>query len=317
MRVRVEGLTRVFGTLRAVDGLTFTLDEGEVWGFIGPNGAGKTTTLRMLATVDQPTEGDAWINGCSVVRDAGAVRPMLGFVPDFFGSYPDMFVNEYLDFFARAYGLRGPARRSRLAEIVEFVELEPLMAKRVTDLSKGMQQRISLARALVHDPEFLLLDEPAAGLDPHARRDLRELLRLLGRRGKTVFVSSHILSELEDLIDKVLIINEGKLAYAGDPKGHEASEPAGEFTLQLRVAGDLEQCTRLLLEAPSVRRVHTQAPDGLRVLMSGGKAEIAELIRRLVAAKQVPYQVAMDRRPLESVFLEMTGRENRENNDAS
>ncbi len=316
MRLKVDGLTRVFGTLRAVDELTFTLGEGEVWGFIGPNGAGKTTTLRMLATIDEPTGGDAWVNGHSVVRDADLVRPLLGFMPDFFGSYPDMLVSEYLDFFARAYGLRGRARRDRLDNIVDFVELGPLLAKRVTDLSKGMRQRISLGRALVHDPDLLLLDEPAAGLDPQARKELRELIRLLAGEGKTIFISSHILSELEGLIDKVLIIDEGKLLYAGDPQG-ETCEAASSLTLQIRIVGDLEQAARVLLETPSVTLVHTLEPDGLRVTMDGGKPEIATLVERLVANNQIPYQIGSGEKALEKVFLEMTGRNNHANGDAT
>ncbi|MFH1732116.1 MAG: ABC transporter ATP-binding protein [Planctomycetota bacterium] len=306
MELRVDSLTKVFGTLRAVDSLSFTLGQGEVCGFIGPNGAGKTTTLRMLATIEQPDGGDAWLDGHSMINDADIVRPMIGFMPDFFGSYPDMLVSEYLDFFARAYGLKGGGRRRRIADLVDFVELGPLLAKKVADLSKGMRQRISLARALVHDPDLLLLDEPAAGLDPQARRDLRELLRVLAAESKSIFISSHILSELEGLIDKVVIIDNGKLAYSGAPDA-AAHEDAGDFTLTIKILGDLEDCARLLLETPAVRQVHGVAPDVLRIEMSGGKEAIAGLVEKLVAHKHVPYHVMTDGKGLEKVFLKVTG----------
>ncbi len=308
MRLKAEGLTKLFGTLRAVDGLSFELGEGEIWGFIGPNGSGKTTTLRMLATVEEPTAGDAWLNGYSVIKNADKVRPLIGFMPDFFGAYPDMLVSEYLEFFARAYGLKGKERRRRLSQIVEFMEIGSLLSKKVTALSRGMQQRISISRALVHDPELLLLDEPAAGLDPQARRDLRELLRLLARENKTVFISSHILAELEGLIDKVIIINEGRLVYSGLPGGHQ--DEAREFALSLRVMGDLKQCTRLLLETPSVLDVHTAEPDRLRVRMTGSKAQIGAVVQRLVAQGQIPYEVKTDEKALEETYLKVTGKKN-------
>ena len=178
MEVRVQELTKKFDDLVAVNRLSFTLEGGQIIGFIGPNGAGKTTTLRMLATVENPTKGDAYVDGFSIVRQADAVRRITGFMPDFFGAYPNMTVGEYLDFFARAYGLKGRSRLARLREIVAFTEIGPLVEKKVEALSKGMKQRISLGRALLHDPRLLLLDEPAAGLDPQARNDLQELLRL-------------------------------------------------------------------------------------------------------------------------------------------
>ena len=306
MEVKVDSLTKTFGTLRAVDSLSFALGHGEVWGFIGPNGAGKTTTLRMLATIENPDGGDAWFNGYSIVQDADVVRPLMGFMPDFFGSYPDMLVSEYLDFFARAYGLRGRGRRQRVADLVDFVELGPLLTKKVTALSKGMRQRISLARTLVHDPELLLLDEPAAGLDPQARRDLRELLRVLAAEDKTIFISSHILSELEGLVDKVIIIDDGKLLYSGAPDMQE-DEHTGVFTLTIRVTGSLEECAKLLLETPDVRQVHGIEPDILRLEMSGGKDAITGLVEKLVAHKHVPYHIATDGKSLEKVFLKMTG----------
>ncbi len=308
MQLRVEGLTKVFGDLKAVDSLSFTLGDGEIWGFIGPNGAGKTTTLRILATVDQPTDGDAWADGHSVVKDADKVRPLIGFMPDFFGAYPDMLVSEYLDFFARSYGLAGAERTRRIDDIVAFTEIGYLLRKRVSDLSKGMRQRISLGRSLIHDPELLLLDEPAAGLDPQARKELRELLRLLAGEEKTVFISSHILAELEDVVDNVVIIKDGRLIYAG-PIEERDGDVTREFTLLVRLMGQLREGARLLLETPNVTDVDSAEPDLLRVRMNGGPEAIARAVERLVEAGHRPYQVTPEGRRLEDMFLEATSGE--------
>ena len=305
MEVRVEGLTKVFGDLTAVDDLSFTLTHGEIWGFIGPNGAGKTTTLRMLATVEEPTGGDAWLDGHSITRNADEVRRLMGFMPDYFGAYPHMLVSEYLDFFARAYGLKGEGRRRRLEEIVGFIEIGPLLSKQVETLSKGMKQRISLGRALLHDPAVLLLDEPAAGLDPQARHDLQELLRLLAAEQKTIFISSHILAELEEMIDQVVIIDEGKLVFAGRPE-ERLADGLRKTVLDMKIMGDLKQAAKVLLENPNVRHVHPLEPDMLKVEVTGENENVAELVKSLVAHDLVPYQVMTEGRLLERIFLEAT-----------
>ncbi len=305
MEVRVEGLTKVFGDLTAVDDLSFTLTHGEIWGFIGPNGAGKTTTLRMLATVEEPTGGDAWLDGHSITRNADEVRRLMGFMPDYFGAYPHMLVSEYLDFFARAYGLKGEGRRRRLEEIVGFIEIGPLLSKQVETLSKGMKQRISLGRALLHDPAVLLLDEPAAGLDPQARHDLQELLRLLAAEQKTIFISSHILAELEEMIDQVVIIDEGKLVFAGRPE-ERLADGSRKTVLNMKIMGDLKQAAKVLLENPNVRHVHPLEPDMLKVEVTGENENVAELVKSLVAHDLVPYQVMTEGRLLERIFLEAT-----------
>ncbi len=305
MDLKVQGLTKVFGRLTAVDHLTFTLRGGQIWGFIGPNGAGKTTTLRMLATVEDPTEGDAWLDGCSIRHNADQVRRHIGFMPDFLGTYPHMLVREYIEFFSRAYGLKGEDRRRRVDQIVDFIELGPLLDKQVEDLSRGMKQRTSLARALLHDPPVLLLDEPAAGLDPQARRDLQELLRLLSREDKTIFISSHILAELEDLVDQVVIIDEGKMLYVGRPEERDA-DGVRRTTLTMRIVGDLTQAARVLLEQPAVKQVHSFEPDILQVEMTGESIEAAPLVASLVARKLIPYQIVPEGKMLERVFLKAT-----------
>lgn len=305
MQLRIEGLTKVYDGLTAVDSLDITLGDGEIWGFIGPNGAGKTTTLRMLATVEQPTSGDAWLGEHSVVRHADKIRPFIGFMPDYFGSYPDILVSEYLDFFARSYNLVGRERVDRIQEIVDFTEIDHLLDKRVTDLSKGMRQRISLGRTLLHDPQLLLLDEPAAGLDPQARKDLRELLKLLADDRKTVLISSHILAELEGLVDKVAIIQEGGLVYAGEPSGRREDET--DAVVDMRLLGDLEIAVKTALETPCVEEATGKGPDALKVCISGGREAIGELVKRLVETGQTPYAIMSEKKLLEDVFLEMTG----------
>ena len=196
MDVRIVNLTRHFGKTKAVDDISFEFSSGHIFGFVGPNGSGKTTTMRILATLDDPTDGNAYLDGISLVDDPEQARRYVGFMPDALPAHRDMSVHEYLDFFARAYGLRGQRRLSVVNSVEQFTNLTGIRDKLLRALSKGMKQRVSLARAIVHDPPVLVLDEPAAGLDPRARVELRELLKVLADRGKAILISSHILTEL-------------------------------------------------------------------------------------------------------------------------
>ena len=213
--VRATGLVKRYDRTLAVAGLDLDIAEGEIFGLVGPNGAGKTTTLKILATLLVPDSGDAEIAGASVRRHPNDVRRVLGFMPDSFGVYDDMKVWEYLDFFARCYGISAERRRRMIGDLLELVDLGPRRDTYVAGLSRGMQQRLCLAHALVHDPAVLLLDEPASGLDPRARVELRELLRELRSLGKTILVSSHILPELEELCTSVAIIDRGQVLVHG------------------------------------------------------------------------------------------------------
>jgi ABC-2 type transport system ATP-binding protein len=213
--VRTERLTKRYGRSLAVAGVELEIEQGEIFGLVGPNGAGKTTTLKMLATLLPPPAGDAEVGGHSVRREPDAVRTVIGYMPDTFGVYDDMRVWEYLDFFGRCYGLSAQRRRQMIGDLLELVDLTDKRGAYVQDLSRGMQQRLCLAHALVHDPEVLLLDEPASGLDPRARVELRELLRELRALGKTIVISSHILPELEELCTSVAIIDHGKVLASG------------------------------------------------------------------------------------------------------
>ena len=209
--IKTEDLTKQYGRLFALKGLNLSLSEGDLFGFIGPNGSGKTTTMKILATLLQPTWGEAYICGLSIYTRPKEIRRQIGFMPDFFGVYDDMKVIEYLEFFASAYRIRGAARKKVCDDVLELVDLGYKREALVTSLSRGMTQRLGLARVLLHDPAVLLLDEPASGLDPRARIEMRELLKRLGQRGKTIMVSSHILPELADICNKVGIIERGEL----------------------------------------------------------------------------------------------------------
>ena len=213
--IQTESLTKRYGRNVAVGGLDLTIEAGEIFGLVGPNGAGKTTTLKMLATLLPPSAGDAEIGGVSVRRQPDAVRRVIGYMPDNFGVYDDMRVWEYLDFFGRCYGLSASRRRQMIGDLLELVDLVGKRDAYVQDLSRGMQQRLCLAHALVHDPQVLLLDEPASGLDPRARVELRELLRELRSLGKTIVISSHILPELEELCTSLAIIDHGRVMASG------------------------------------------------------------------------------------------------------
>src|SRR5262249_36471724 len=198
MKIEVVNLKKHFGVTRAVDDVSFAFSSGEVVGFVGPNGAGKTTTMRILATLDEPTAGDALIDGVSVVEEPERARHLIGYVPDSLPAHRDISVHEYLDFFARAYGLKGAHRAKVVESVEEFTNLAGIRDKMLNALSKGMKQRVSLARALLHDPPTLIMDEPAAGLDPRARIELRELIRALSSQGKAILISSHILTRSEE-----------------------------------------------------------------------------------------------------------------------
>src|SRR5579863_3770758 len=213
--IETNELTKMYGDLYALNRLNLTLNQGDVYGFIGPNGAGKTTTMRILATLLNPSWGEATVCGYSIYTGSKEIRRSIGYMPDFFGVYDDMKVTEYLEFFAAAYRIVGPNRRKKVNEVLDLVELGYKRDALVTSLSRGMTQRLGLARVLLHEPQVLLLDEPASGLDPRARIDMRNLIKELRKLNKTIMVSSHILPELADICNKIGIIERGKLEFDG------------------------------------------------------------------------------------------------------
>ena len=214
--LKIENLTKQYGKLCAVDSLNLQIETGDIMGFIGPNGAGKTTTIRVVATLLRPTFGTAYVDGIDVLANPEQVRPMIGYMPDFFGLYHDVKVWEYLDFFAAAYRMPKSKRAGAIGDVLELTDLTIKRESFVSELSRGMQQRLCLAKTLLHDPKLLLLDEPASGLDPRARIEIKELLKELRKMGKTILISSHILPELADFCNKIAIIEQGKLVVSGD-----------------------------------------------------------------------------------------------------
>ena len=302
--LQLHHLVRHFDDVRAVDGVSFSVDRGKVLGFIGPNGAGKTTTMRILATLDSPQAGDAWVAGYSIVRHCREVRQITGFMPDFAGVYANTTVLEYLDFFARAYNLRGAERRAAVDNIIEFMGIGELRDRLVDSLSKGLKQRIALGRAIIHDPQLLILDEPAANLDPRARIEFRTLIRELAGDGKTVLLSSHILSELSEMCDAVAVIEHGKILAIGTVaeilKGLRSRR-----ILSVRLAGANTDLERFLLEQPGVLNAY-EAAGRVQFEFEGGDDEQVALVSRLIAAGFPILEFSAREVGLEELFLEIT-----------
>ena len=259
--IRTDDLTKQYGTLFAVKNLTLDLAAGDLFGFIGPNGSGKTTTMKILATLLQPTYGEAYVCDLSIYTKPKEIRRLIGYMPDFFGMYDDMKVIEYLEFFAAAYRIRGEKRKKVCDEMLELVDLGYKRNALATSLSRGMTQRLGLARVLLHDPQVLLLDEPASGLDPRARIEMRELLKRLGGRGKTIMVSSHILPELADICNKVGIIERGELLINADV-AEVMRRVRDHLVIHVEVAERIDDAAKLLEQHPSVSSVEIMSVSG-------------------------------------------------------
>jgi len=302
--VQTAGLTRVYGTMTALSALDLTVQQGDLFGFIGSNGAGKTTTLRILATFLAPSGGRATVLGHDVVREADAVRHVIGYMPDFFGVYKDMEVTEYLDFFGACYKIPTAQREKTVADVLELVGLSEKKGALIGALSRGMQQRLGLARVLIHDPKLLLLDEPASGLDPRARIEMMAILQELQRMGKTIIISSHILSELQTLCNRVAIIERGQLIYSGPVQG-VAKQLATGRVLFVEVSSDPVQATELLKACPVVTDV--EAADGhLRVTLLDHDADAAAVAEALVRGGARLTGLREDEIGLEEVFMRVT-----------
>lgn len=309
--IEIEGLTKQYGKLTALNDLSLTVDEGAVVGFIGPNGAGKTTTMRILTTLLKPTSGKAWVGGYSVIKQPHSVRRVIGYMPDFFGVYEDMKVWEYLDFFAACYDIPPHVRVGMIDDLLSLVDLNHKKEDFVESLSRGMKQRLCLARTLAHDPQVLILDEPASGLDPRARIEMRELLRELKNMGKTIFFSSHILSEVADICTSIAILEAGNLIAFGDMEEMKKQLRPTRL-IQIRVLnGDLSSLQESLLHAEKVGETLTSAEvelplDTLRFDFSGTDQELSQLLSNLIN-QGIPIvsfnEVTGD---LEDVFLQVT-----------
>ncbi len=310
--MEVQHLHRHFGKLKAVNNVSFTGYKGQVIGFIGPNGAGKTTAMRILSTLDTPTAGDCYVCGYSVVDDPDKVRRLLGFMPDAFGKYPNMNVEEYLDFFARAYGFQGDRRRAAVRRVMEFTELDRILDKPIASLSKGMSQRLGLGRTLIHDPQVLILDEPAAGLDPRARVELRELIKLLATElDKTVLISSHILTELGEICDSAVIIEAGRILVSGTVEEiakaqRESIGRQNTISIVVRVLKDAERLEKWLLEQEHVETVGSHTDQMVGFEFEGTDEQRVGLLKQAIADGFEVAEFHSKSESLEDAFMNIT-----------
>ncbi|MBQ9755592.1 MAG: ABC transporter ATP-binding protein [Lentisphaeria bacterium] len=313
MEIKVQNMTRRFGFVTAVDNVSFSFGSGDIFGFIGPNGAGKTTTIRVMTTLDLPSEGDVFYDGISAVLYPEEARRIVGYMPDSLPDYKDVAVWEYLDFCARGFGLKGALRKRRLAEVEEFTELGEMREKFLCSLSKGMKQRVSLARALIHDPQVLIMDEPAAGLDPRARLELRNLLKILAGQKKAILLSSHILSELQDICNGAVIIEKGKVLSAGSiqemTKTVEAEaareEKKGEVII-IECPSQLEALKLKLLEHPAVSDVCEYADGKLHFTLADEEKNLTPLMAQLFNAGLPIKGFSREQMSLEELFMRVT-----------
>jgi ABC-2 type transport system ATP-binding protein len=303
--LEVKGLTKSYTNLMAVDNMNFTLNPGDIFGFIGSNGAGKTTTIRMISTLLEPSAGTAIINGADINKDPMEVRRHIGYMPDFFGLYDDVKVWEYLDFFANIYQVPAKQRPDVIDNVLELTDLTVKKDAFVQTLSRGMQQRLCLARCLVHDPMLLLLDEPASGLDPRARAELKELIIELGRMGKIVIVSSHILPELADFCNMVGIIERGVMLAFG-PVNEIVQSGQVARTLDIKFLTEAERAVGFLKDQPHVSLVEPFGQDTVRLTFAGTLEDQVTLLETLIKSKHKVLDFREQQADLEDVFLRIT-----------
>ena len=302
--IKTAGLTKKYGDMYAIQNIDLDLDEGDLFGFIGPNGAGKTTTMRIIATLLNPTSGEAYVCGNSIYTKPKEIRRLVGYMPDFFGVYDDMKVIEYLEFFAAAYRIKGEERRKRCNEMLEIVDLDFKRDAYANTLSRGQTQRLGLARVLLHDPQVLLLDEPLSGLDPRARIEMRELLRRLGQMGKTIVVSSHILPELADICNKIGIIDRGVMTVNSDV-ADVMQQIRRKIGLHIRVTGDPQTAAEIVSNHASVDTVEL-VDDQIIVSLHQDETDYSVLAQLLVEAGHGILLFQEESVNLEKAFMMLT-----------
>ncbi|NLF16814.1 MAG: ABC transporter ATP-binding protein [Lentisphaerae bacterium] len=312
--IRTENLTRDYGGGRGIVDLNLHVPPGTIYGYIGPNGAGKTTTIRMLCGLAKPTSGRAFINGVEVTpANQASIKRAIGYLPDIFGVYDQMSVWEYLDFFCAAYRIRPAAREARIREALHLTDSTYMLDYQVISLSRGMRQRIGLAKTLLHDPAVLILDEPAGGLDPHARIEMRRTIERLRDVGKTILLSSHILPELASVCDLIGILKNGRLVAQGSVA--EITEQLREkIVLVATVDGGVPKAVRLCLQHPGVDEA-SAAGDEIRIVFSGTRPAVADLTERLVTGGVRVMSLREEEPDLEQVFLTVTGDDGSDENE--
>lgn len=304
--IEIQNLTKKFGTFTALDQLTMTVGEGVVFGFVGANGAGKSTTFSILATLLSPSSGDAFINGKSVVKEPKEVRKLIGYMPDFFGVYDQLKTDEYLDFYGACYGLSEKQRKVLIPQLLELVNLTDKRYEYVDLLSRGMKQRLCLARSLIHDPKVLILDEPASGLDPRARVEMREIIKQLKQMGKTILISSHILPELAEMCDEIGVIDRGKLIAHGNVDSIQ-SKLQGDKNITIKVLHEIEKTVKFLEEDPFVSSIEVlEGNEAITFIYKGTKEEQMKLLQRVIVAGLPVYSFMEDEKDLEDVYMAIT-----------
>ncbi|MGI9014084.1 MAG: ABC transporter ATP-binding protein [Phycisphaerales bacterium] len=307
--IETINLTKKYGELTALNNLNLTIGKGDCFGFIGPNGAGKTTTIKILATLLKPTWGEARIDGKVVGYQNPQIRPVIGYVPDFMGSYDDMVVSEYLEFFAAAYDIHGKQREQVVRDVLDLTDLSYKATAEVNGLSRGMQQRLSIARVLLHDPKVLLLDEPASGLDPRARIEIRELLKELRRMGKTIIISSHILHELAELCNTVGIIEQGDLVFSGAVSEIMARARMG-YVVHITLDGKEENAADMLRTVNGIKQVDLTQHNGSTridiVIDPESGLPVSDIPNRLIANGFRMTSMAEEQVNLETAFMRLT-----------
>ncbi len=304
--VKIRGLTKNYGNHLALDKLDLDIHQGDIFGYIGPNGAGKTTTIRILAALLWPSSGSAQVEGVDVVKNPFRIKELVGYMPDAFGVYDNMTLHEYLDFFGAAYRIPRKKRRQVIEDVLELTDLGPKRQDQVSAFSRGMKQRACLAKTLLHDPKVLILDEPASGLDPRARIEFRELLKELQRMGKTIIVSSHILTELSTICNTVGIIETGNLVAAGDVESILASlRTSREFTIKLLDKASIDQAEEIIEKCKGVKSVE-KLGGSLRVMIDATEPEIADMVRALNEAKVAFTEFREEQVDLETAFMTLT-----------
>ena len=305
--LRIENLYKKYDSVLALDGLNMEIHKGELYGFVGPNGAGKTTTIRIISGLLKPTRGQVWIDGIPVNKDIKTLKSKIGYIPDFFGVYDNLTVMEYLEFYASAYGIYGKDSTKRAYEVLEQVELYRMGNRFVDELSRGMQQRLCLARAMIHCPQLLIMDEPASGLDPGARKVFKNVLKNLCRDGYTVLISSHILSELADMCTNVGIINQGKMILQGEMEDIMYSIDSAN-PIVITIYQNMGAALELLKCHPLVNRISIDK-NRISILFSGSREEEALLMKEMIDAGIMLSSFAREHNSLESVFFHLIGPE--------
>ena len=303
--IRVEHVSHWFGTFQVLHDVSFQVPAGEIFGFIGPNGAGKTTTIRMMATLLEPHDGRVLVDGLDVIDSPAEIRKVIGFMPDSFGVYDRITVEEYLEFFASAHGIGPSARKRTIDAVMELTELGQIGGKLVQTLSKGMKQRLAIARTLLHDPKVLVLDEPANGLDPRARIEMRQLIEELRRLGKTILLSSHILTELSDMCTSVAILERGRLVASGSVDSI-AQTLRPERGVRVRLLSPPDDVEARLSRAPSVLSVDREPDGAFKVRYQGGDEVLASIVAYVVQQELRVVRVEPEQNDLERIFLEVT-----------